>query len=293
MYRAFLSVFLAGKLAATLRVSPEPPQSLSHRPESTARLAHIYVMNLKERRDRCECMRSQLKSSLFTVSRHEAVSKASLNEQCPDAPLNKTWAAIFCSNRQIISKALASPNKPKYIIIMEDDLAFEPQFFTKLHSLLSNECLESSHWDRMVVDTFDTLWTLDPKKQLHSLKRQHIQCNDQEGSESHPELSKLYHANKDSYGAHVQIIKSSALESMINSGFQTMDHWDKFKNVTTIFWQPKLVKQIGKWQHGQAPTECDQKSIEKSDHHGGSKWFNFKDKESGSDSDAMFACPAV
>jgi len=294
MYHVFLSVFLAGKLASALRISPEPPVSSSYRSESTAKLAHIYVMNLKERRDRCECMQTQVKSPLFTAFRHEAVSKAKLQEQCPDAPVNKTWAAIFCSNRQIINKALASPIKPKYIIIMEDDLAFQPEFFTKLHRLLNNECLGRNQWDRMVVDTFTTFGKDDPRKVSFALSRKSIQCNErgEEGFESDPQFHQLYHANRDSYGAHVQIIKYSALESMINGGFHTVDHWRDFKDVKTIFWQPNLVKQVGNFQHGQPPAECDKKSIAKNDHHGGKRDFNFNDKDD-SDSGVMFACPSI
>merc|ERR1719387_3311155 len=93
-----------------------------------------------------------------------------MNEHCPrvansekgdDKKMNEVNRAVWCTNQQVIDRALASATKPDYIIIMEDDLMIEKPFWVELQKFL-NGCQEDS-WDLTAVDTF---WRKEVKPEL-------------------------------------------------------------------------------------------------------------------------------
>jgi GR25 family glycosyltransferase involved in LPS biosynthesis len=236
-------------------------------------------------------MQSQLKDSPFPVFRQEAVHADALKDHCPDIVKNKTdnkaWASIFCSNRKVFEKALNNPDKPKYIMVFEDDVVLEPGFFSELRQFLQNDCIDQNPWDVMAVDTFRTWWTSEIEQKAELKKKSFKGCT------SKDEPRQVHYANKYWYGAHAQIIKTSSLEQMMKRKVHAQDTWLAFKNETTLFWQPKLVRQIRKnfvRKGGQLPAECDA-SIQQNDHprHGSKEIRTFitKDSEKG-----MFTCPS-
>lgn len=248
--------------------------------------ANIYVLNLPKRKDRCQCMQSQLEGSPYSLVVQEAVESEKVEEHCPGLLSEhkvqgdgKTWAAIFCANRLVLEEVSKSADKPDFVIIMEDDVSIHPTFLPKLQLLLNDDCLTTAEWDVMAVDTFTGWWdhdTLEDQKSLHR-----VQFKTCSSTANH--LSHVYHSNKHYFGAHVQIIRTSQLDKVLARKPDPVDWWQHFhrqSNVTTIFWQPGLVKQMkqkswknrlgetkkrSKKRFDTVPEEC-QKSVATSDH---------------------------
>eukprot|EP00746_Dinoflagellata_sp_MGD_P006241 gnl/MRDRNA2_/MRDRNA2_112140_c0_seq1.p1 gnl/MRDRNA2_/MRDRNA2_112140_c0~~gnl/MRDRNA2_/MRDRNA2_112140_c0_seq1.p1 ORF type:complete len:151 (+),score=22.66 gnl/MRDRNA2_/MRDRNA2_112140_c0_seq1:73-525(+) len=115
--------------------------------ETQKKTAHIYVMTLPERKDRCGCMQNQLAAYPFPAFLLNATSPGNLQKHCPDVKnhhepeLNDKRRCVFCSNRQVLEAAKRNPEKPDCIIIMEDDRAINQQgFWTHVQNFLNRDC---------------------------------------------------------------------------------------------------------------------------------------------------------
>merc|ERR1719498_314988 len=181
--------------------------------------ANIYVLNLPKRKDRCQCMQSQLEGSPYKLVVQEAVEREKVNEHCPgllsEDKVKKggeTWAAIFCANRLVLEEVSKSADKPDFVIIMEDDISIHPTFLPKLQLLLNDDCLTTAKWDVMAVDTFPSWWlagtTPEDQKDLHRV--QFKTCSSKANHLSH-----VYRSNSYYVGAHVQIIRTSQLDKVL------------------------------------------------------------------------------
>lgn len=164
----------------------------------------IYVLNLDGRRDKCECMKSQLAASPYPVTRFSAISPATLHDVCPHMQ-NPTMRAhaepgtmsLVCSNLQVWKHAQKTPTD--FVLMFEDDTILGDGFWHKLNSFLRGGCRE---FDYVMVDPWkthgDSLVDNEPI----------AGCAPNDGFM----LTKLSIGHN---GAHMQLIRHAALKTMI------------------------------------------------------------------------------
>lgn len=231
------------------------------------KIANVYVINLKARRDRCLCMSSQLINSPFPVFRIEAATPDTQFDLCPTLNNLKTGighqgyeknrntgaqTGLFCSNYLAWQHATtqSEDEKPAFTIIMEDDLILhdETKFWHELSSFLGSDC-EGDQWDRVVVDTF-----------AGSGKSKQYSCKHQNGEK---------HTISDATGAGtvLQIFRTSALHKYLGqtNPFIT-DKWQDqdVTNGTLRVWKPNIANQAGRVRQEELAPYCS-KTISKSD----------------------------
>ena len=68
----------------------------------------------------------------------------------------------------------------------------------------------------------------------------------------------LINAQKGLYGAHMRIVKRSALGKLLSRKMIVEDHYEEYKEdgITVLHWQPKLVTQFSTLSKDQSMPEC-------------------------------------
>lgn len=188
---------------STPAVKPEDPDV----PPMTSATAQIYVINLKKRKDRWECARSQLAASApYNYTRFEAVSANNVNKECPY--LKKAWLAggdpakgVMCSNYKIWEEEVKNGHSD-FVIIFEDDVAMGREMWDKIHDLFTGRC--SNRFDYLVVDTFKGK---GPERKGIKPEPSSAFCAD-----ASPGIGLHYIQGG---GAQMQIVRRSALQKML------------------------------------------------------------------------------
>eukprot|EP00931_Biecheleriopsis_adriatica_P072104 TRINITY_DN4613_c0_g1_i1.p1 TRINITY_DN4613_c0_g1~~TRINITY_DN4613_c0_g1_i1.p1 ORF type:complete len:547 (+),score=80.18 TRINITY_DN4613_c0_g1_i1:94-1734(+) len=217
--------------------------------KSLSNRAHIYFMNMEGRRDRLDCMMKQVDPSPYSVTRMESVTTQMLETACPDLDWQKSLMdrpeaqAILCSNYKIWLKA-AEDADTEFIIVFEDD-SILPQgqlAWQKVDSLLSGSCQD---FDYIAVDTYEHRSVIDTASFMTTpaYNASTVVCKQELPDQSMFRLQGI--------GAHMQIIRTSALRSLI-SQVRDMEHLIPADmlfeglNLRTRAWAAGIVKQYGK-----------------------------------------------
>jgi len=203
-----------------------------------SKTANIYVINMKERKDRCLCMASQLNNSPFPVFKITAATVDTQFELCPAIKgLDRRGnvgtrnrggqSALFCSNYLAWLHAAAPSSKADFTVVLEDDVIFDQaQFWPELQNFLDSDC-EDHVWDQILVDT------------IHMKKpgKQYLCTNQME--------QKRTITSGLGYGTHMQIFRTSSLHKYLSQmTLHTTDKWSAAPGNTTLRgWNPNLVLQ--------------------------------------------------
>jgi len=136
---------MSAKILLLLATAFMPAGSLRMRGKSAEepkpKTAHIYVMNMDSRQDRCSCMKKTLGASPYPIFRHSAVTPANMVEKCPRLAKSQTGddktmppqnRAVWCTHQMIFDRVASQPEPPDYVILLEDDLKLEQGFWPKL-----------------------------------------------------------------------------------------------------------------------------------------------------------------
>lgn len=248
--------------------------------------AHIFVINLKDRTDRCQCMQEQLKDSPYEVFRQDAVTKHNYKDHCPgvvgnlEARMTHEEQAIFCSNQMIYDRINRRNKTADFYINVEDDLKLKhpKKFWEELRHFLESDCSTES-WDMIAVDTFGE----GSSKGDNSIGlRKGKQCFNNE----HERSFTVYEGQGRRWGAHFTIVKASAIPKLMHRHIHIADHFDSFRRegVTVRFWQPEFLMQMDSKTSNRykdtvtVPSECG-KSVKKADN----KWFKNENWQAGAD----------
>eukprot|EP00933_Yihiella_yeosuensis_P006877 TRINITY_DN111704_c0_g1_i1.p1 TRINITY_DN111704_c0_g1~~TRINITY_DN111704_c0_g1_i1.p1 ORF type:complete len:391 (-),score=55.12 TRINITY_DN111704_c0_g1_i1:120-1292(-) len=195
-----------------------------------------YVINLDVRPDRCRCMAQQLGSAPQNVYRQTAVSGASCDLGRDTSTLwgNRNHTAeisLFCSNYKVWERALHSD--ADFVIIMEDDAILGERFWPQV----SNFVETCKAFDYVAVDS----WTnRNPSDQEHANVCAYA---------GHSKLFRPLPHRLDYWGTHVQIIRKSFLQVLIQKaqkfGMGPMDLWwmTHANEGKSFSWQPKVSSQ--------------------------------------------------
>lgn len=211
--------------------------------------AHIYVINLNKRPDRCKCMEKQLAGSPYQVFRQEAATPGNFHSRCPGVigqhseSHTSSAKAIFCSNQLVYASINGTEDKADFYIIMEDDLQVKNslEFWDQLQSFLNSDCTNDP-WDILTVDT----WALHKKNNFEKAGTMTAKCpSDHAGSSSF----QVYKTNSTRYGAHMTIIKSETIPKLLHRKLHIEDHYKQFEKdgIDVRYWQPELVSQASRW----------------------------------------------
>merc|ERR1719316_496251 len=121
--------------------------------------AHILFVNLKQEKNRCLCISSQLNAAPFPVTRIDAASPHTQQDRCPELfkdglALHQKkpmpgQSALYCSN-YLAWKHFYHNTKADYAIIFEDDIILHKGFWDRVKGLLASTCDNSP--DYMTVD---------------------------------------------------------------------------------------------------------------------------------------------
>lgn len=126
---------------------------------ATTPWAEVYVINLKDRTDKCRCMRQQLRDAPWPTHRFDAVNMNNTAASCPtltlpaieDETKAKKSAALVCSNLHIWRKFL-NESTASHLVVFEDDAILpDPRMWDKLQQLIQEPCME---WDYLMIDGF-------------------------------------------------------------------------------------------------------------------------------------------
>lgn len=173
----------------------------------------IYVINLETRPERLDCVKHVLEDSPYPWERFEAVKSDNFKEKCPHMEKSHMTQGgpaqgVYCSNFKIWEKELAHGTSD-FVIVLEDDIVFTKDVWTKVDALLNNEC---QNWDFIAVDTFHIATKDGPRGVLREAQQPHgaALCKNITGPVG------VY--NLRGAGAHMQIIRRSALEKLIEMG---------------------------------------------------------------------------
>jgi len=256
MQRTFVLLCLATSASSLVMHHEKKPKSGS-KAQTSAKSpekeisAHVYVINLQDRVDRCTCMQTQLTDSPFRVFRQQAATRTSQFELCPDSDLAKqgvdrlggydkaAQSATFCSNQLIYNRVKADPNKPEFIIVMEDDIviANHTKLWDSVKSFLKAEdcSVGGQHeWDHVIVDPW-----IHKESNLEPGPTKAGICKD---GKTHHTLVQASHM----YGAHMQLIRTSSLDKLLSqTKWHVADHFniERRNGLRVWHWAPDVVKQ--------------------------------------------------
>eukprot|EP00746_Dinoflagellata_sp_MGD_P009032 gnl/MRDRNA2_/MRDRNA2_118195_c0_seq1.p1 gnl/MRDRNA2_/MRDRNA2_118195_c0~~gnl/MRDRNA2_/MRDRNA2_118195_c0_seq1.p1 ORF type:complete len:341 (-),score=39.15 gnl/MRDRNA2_/MRDRNA2_118195_c0_seq1:55-957(-) len=230
--------------------------------------AQVFVINLADRKDRCHCMEMQMRSSPYPIFRQVAAEPKNLHQKCPNLSnrtksgydITQAELSIFCSHRLVFERVLADPQKPDFIILMEDDLHFKKEtetqdpaapksqhniewyvnrtipFWTHVETFLNSNCASSS-WDMAAVDTNGRKRSPEPPQHVH------LECETQHGG------YKLYSNDEMRWNANMLIIKTQNLQKLLDRHVNVVDHFYRFRdddNINIVFWHPGMIYQANK-----------------------------------------------
>lgn len=242
-------------------------------------IAHVYVINMDGRLDRCQCMESQLLNSKLPFFRQRAATTPDL---CPT--VNKkafkqdNQASLFCSHRMIWEKVQKSDNKPPFLIVLEDDVHIPKDFSQKLSAFLSSDCA-THEWDVLAVDTF----------QGHSFAAngKRVGPSDLPADTNGLQCSNRNFIQKNGgFGASTLIVRTESLPKLMALKGHVMDKWTAWgdNKVNVKFWQPQMFYQVSVGPHQQ---EVPAPQCAKSVWRGGLTHGEFNDKITSGTSSAQ------
>lgn len=161
----------------------------------------VYVINLDKRKDRWECVESQLQGSPYRYKRFSAIDKHSIQDSCPFMRDGRPAMGVLCSNVKIWEQEIAQGTSD-FVVVIEDDIALSPKVWERLGDLMNGQCKDS--FDYLVVDTFG-----GAGDGRHALS--------QHGTGFCADASPGIHLDKiRGTGAHMQVIRRSALQQMLD-----------------------------------------------------------------------------
>lgn len=214
----------------------------------------VFVINLKERKDRCFCASQQLVNSSYPVHRFEAIEDATLGEACPKMP-HELWgstgaASLTCSNykiyQQLKETQKESPDR-KWVMVLEDDFEMKPEFWTRVNE----ELQKNEKWGVLYIDSNfmgreikqrDYLTYLDGDDRLRS--------------------------------SHCMVIKTSYIDQLIASidkdakPMDRMSHGFVLDKIPVAQWGPQIIQQLHTKQDAKR-AQCDITLGQSNVHHKG------------------------
>lgn len=242
-------------LSSSLRLDVQKLES-----RLSAPLVHVYFINIEARKDRCECMSTQLNKVSIPAWRQGAATPETYQALCPKLDitkavsvqpknhhLTKSEASLFCSHHMLWQRTYDDPNRPAFIAVLEDDTELSPNFSDKLTSFLESECT-GAEWDFLAVDTFNG-----------KLQNPITQC-DAGGQQQ-------VVTRQGGFGAHLTIVRTRSLHKLLNSTGFAMDDFLAYKDVSVGFVKLGLAAQRSKgpMKHEKAPIEGCSGSVKKGD----------------------------
>lgn len=207
----------------------------------------VYVINLDDRPERCQCIAKQMENVGFGVFRQEGQKGNSCGLESSRTEVAKqdkadAEAGLFCSNYRIWKTA--QKRDADYIIILEDDAVFSDGWESKVRAML-NSCQEVDYVN------VDPVWWGSAMEPV--------------SPESCAATPSLLLPVPDAWGTTMQIVRTGFLPKMIEAadqhGWGAMDIWYK-KNPDghqAYIWQPHIVQQISH-QTWAMPWYCNQKT---------------------------------
>eukprot|EP00746_Dinoflagellata_sp_MGD_P125931 gnl/MRDRNA2_/MRDRNA2_60836_c0_seq1.p1 gnl/MRDRNA2_/MRDRNA2_60836_c0~~gnl/MRDRNA2_/MRDRNA2_60836_c0_seq1.p1 ORF type:complete len:290 (+),score=35.89 gnl/MRDRNA2_/MRDRNA2_60836_c0_seq1:107-976(+) len=261
-----LYVFIA---TCILRLS-EGLRMATQNDENITKKANIYVLNLKERKDRCLFTSAQLASSPFPVFRMEAATPVTQFDKCPTLEGLRRGVvaedygekfhsggqtALYCSN--YITWEHAQAQNTEFTVILEDDVILKEDFWQKMQSFLSSDCT-GEQWDRVLVDTFrfGVDGCICPCAGDACLEPPHAQkniCTAPKNTYSEDHVITTARG----YGTHVQIFRTSSLMKYLHQkNAQILDHTIDPEGAVVRYWNPDVVKQADMYASEQLPMSC-------------------------------------
>jgi hypothetical protein len=239
------SLLLLCAIASASALVVAPPKELKGAPT-----ARVYVMNLPENPERCECMQSQLSKSPFPVTRfmganhHKPKSLRNCSEvQNMKHQTENVPAFLTCTNYMIWKQAVKDDDAD-FIIIFEDDATLAHkgghQFWSKVQDMLAG----CNNFDYLSVDTFGGI--TDPQGVIGASLFESNKTTDRSNQCSFEPLQ--------GWGAHMQIIKKTALPKLIKTvkhgQWGAMDHWSDFtSSIRKFHWRAGIVQQASQDTH--------------------------------------------
>jgi len=161
--RLLISVILMAIPSDARLAEPKHPRALLRKADGPS--AHVFVINLDERTDKCGCMSQQLLKSPYPVTRFPAVTGTTLGEHCPNFWNNRLGGhsanntmALTCSNVMVWEAAVKLADA-EFVIILEDDTILTDDAWAKMEEVMRGGCTE---WDYIMVDS----WHGNPHKPM-------------------------------------------------------------------------------------------------------------------------------
>lgn len=215
--------------------------------ETIAKTAHVFVINLDTRKDKCKCMQSTLSNTSFPLFRHRAATVKDWHELCPDLrqQTHNPQSALFCSNYLIwqkMNEIKDKPDTPPYFIVIEDDVALSSSWEHEVMQMLSSNCTDLD-WDFIRVDTF-----------YQGFRGHRATC----GANNHITMRRGNAA-----GTHMVIYRTKNVPNLLNFR-ATRKADDAYGNLR--FWDPHIVSQMTKaGSHAQQTADGCSQSVRRSD----------------------------
>lgn len=247
------------RLDTTAVDQPYPPTDISFNTATTRRwslaheqaiasTAHVYVINLDQRKDKCKCMQNTLSNTSFPLFRFSAANATNWRQLCPDLKsiAHPRQAALYCTNYLIwekMNKIKDEKGTPPYFIVFEDDIALRDTAWEyQVMQVLSSNCTNLD-WDFIRVDT---------------------NFNNAGGKEEKCGMgNRITMARGGAAGTHMVIYRTKNVPNLLQ--LKTARKFDdKFGN--RLFWSPGIVSQMTKklGPQGQPASGCS-KTATKSD----------------------------
>lgn len=245
--------------------------------------AHIYFTNLKDRPDRCNCMKQQLANSPYEVFRQAAVNPINFVRNCPGVVVggdtNPHQQAVTCSKQIVYDRINRSETKADFFIIMEDDLQIHnlSHFWTQLHGFLESDCTKEV-WDMIAVDTFNKKFTATFPSAVQGRRRKQekplelgLNVTNSSCAATNGSFFSLKETQSIRWGAHLLIVKPDAIPKLLNQSMHNADDFTSFAKdgIQVRFWQPNLVGQMSAGPERQSLAKTCVASVAKSDN----VWF--------------------
>jgi len=185
--------------------------------ESSTPSISIHIINLKERDDKCECMRSQLQYAPYPVHKYKAIHGDEVAEKCPADFLDDNeknvksiskkglqklnGKALTCSNMNLWKELM--DRDEDIFIVFEDDVALREDAWERFDTFLKEGCQE---WDYLMVDPFGP--------QGQKLGKTEVE-NPIDSSCPTPDGMRVDGLTQGHAGAHMQVIRKTAIPKLV------------------------------------------------------------------------------
>jgi len=204
--------------------------------ESSTPSISIHIINLKERDDKCECMRSQLQYAPYPVHKYKAIHGDEVAEKCPAGFMDDddkdfqslddkgvkrvNTHALTCSNLNLWKELMHRDED--IFIVFEDDVALRKDAWERFDTFLKEGCQE---WDYLMVDPFGPQGQKFGKTEVE---------NPIDSSCPAPDGMRVDGLTLGHAGTHMQVIRKTAIPKLVEFIL-------KSSNKHEVFQQDQLV----------------------------------------------------